>query len=202
MLGKRRKNFKDLIWKKWDPKNEAGKKRQLRKQQLQCSWKDSTGLVPSSCADRHEWNWRTPGHPSCWPMRGPPAFSLYPTWKHSKEGSDASESLQWVSIFSTVTDLEPAWLVTPGPLLPNPNCHRKASWPGLVQIPSSGLRLVIQHESVVRTKLAFPFWSLSSHTSHVLRDFWEWFDCIVLMKASILWGFVVVVVNKGLLLRI
>ena len=143
-LGKLRSNFKDLIWIRWDPKNEAGKKDRAQK--------------PAATVQLDGFN-RWPPLLWFWPPRmgpgdpRPPLLlahrtatqpSLCTQVKHFQE-RNASESLQWVSTLMLTLQLpewEPVWLVILDPLFPSPNSCRMASWPEPVQIPSSGLHLI------------------------------------------------------------
>lgn len=107
---------------------------------------------------------------------------LATTWKHLKEERNASESLQWLSTLMLtlrLSDLEPAWLVTPGhPIPPTADWSAGHTW---CKTCSLGLHLMSSHESVLNTKLAFlVFLSLLSHQRFMDR-FWKWLDNIPLM---------------------
>ena len=140
------KNVKDLIWVKQDPKNEAGKEDRAQK---------PAATVPLDGFNRWPpllWFWppeiglEDPRPPLLLAHMMPVQPSLHTQRGSAYKRTEMLPSLQWLStpmLTLHLPELEPAWLVTPGPLWPDRNSCRRASQPEPVQIPSPGMHLIL-----------------------------------------------------------
>lgn len=124
------KNVKDLIWIRWGPKNEASKEDRAQKPAATVHLDGFNRWPPLLWFWPPETRLEDPKPPLPLAHMMPIQPSLRTQCGSAHKRRERLPSLQWVSTLMLtlhLPELEPAWLVTPGPLWPNRNSCRRAS---------------------------------------------------------------------------